>query len=278
RASRDRLEKLEQELANVKAQADALRGQWQTEKQKVQQVRELREQIEQTKVQIEQAEREYKLEEAAKLRYQKLRDLETRLKAEEEAHGSQSVGGEQRLLKEEVDEEDIAEVVSRWTHIPVTRLLEGEVQKLLRLSEELHKRVVGQNEAVDAVADAVVRARSGLKDPNRPVGSFIFLGPTGVGKTELARALAEFLFDDERAMIRIDMSEYQEKHTVARLIGAPPGYVGFEEGGQLTEAVRRRPYCVILFDEIEKAHHDVFNVLLQILDDGRLTDGQGRTV
>jgi ATP-dependent Clp protease ATP-binding subunit ClpB len=177
-----------------------------------------------------------------------------------------------------VDEEDIAEVVSRWTHIPVSKLLEGEVEKLLRLSEELHKRVVGQDEAVDAVADAVVRARSGLKDPNRPIGSFIFLGPTGVGKTELARALAEFLFDDERAMVRIDMSEYQEKHTVARLIGAPPGYVGFEEGGQLTEAVRRRPYCVLLFDEIEKAHHDVFNVLLQLLDDGRLTDGQGRTV
>jgi ATP-dependent Clp protease ATP-binding subunit ClpB len=275
-ASRDRLAKLEQELANVKAQADALRAQWQAEKQKVQQLRELREQIEHTKVQIEQAERQYNLEEAAKLRYGKLRELEARLKAEEELMNSTK--GANPLLKEEVDEEDIAEVVSRWTHIPVTRLLEGEVQKLLRLSDELHKRVVGQNEAVDAVADAVVRARSGLKDPNRPVGSFIFLGPTGVGKTELARALAEFLFDDERAMVRIDMSEYQEKHTVARLIGAPPGYVGFEEGGQLTEAVRRRPYCVILFDEIEKAHHDVFNVLLQILDDGRLTDGQGRTV
>ena len=183
-----------------------------------------------------------------------------------------------RLIKEEVDEEDIAEVVSRWTGVPVTKLLEGEMQKLLHLEDELHQRVIGQDEAVTAVAEAVIRARSGLKDPNRPIGSFIFLGPTGVGKTELARALAEFLFDDEHAMIRIDMSEYQEKHTVARLIGAPPGYVGYEEGGQLTEAVRRRPYAVVLFDEIEKAHHDVFNVMLQVLDDGRLTDGQGRTV
>ncbi|MCI0457593.1 MAG: AAA family ATPase, partial [Gemmataceae bacterium] len=273
-ASRDRLAKLEKELADLKAHADALRGQWQAEKQKVQQLRELREQIEQTKIQIEQAERQYDLNRAAELRYGKLHELERRLKAAEETHGSEAGA----LIKEEVDEEDIAEVVARWTHIPVSRLLEGEVQKLLRLGEELHQRVVGQDEAVGAVADAVVRARSGLKDPNRPIGSFIFLGPTGVGKTELARALAEFLFDDERAMIRIDMSEYQEKHTVARLIGAPPGYVGFEEGGQLTEAVRRRPYCVVLFDEIEKAHHDVFNVLLQILDDGRLTDGQGRTV
>jgi ATP-dependent Clp protease ATP-binding subunit ClpB len=275
-ASRDRLERLERELADVKAQADALRAQWQAEKQKVQQLRELREQIEQTKVQIEQAEREYDLNRAAELRYGKLHELERRLKAEEELMSG--ARGANPLLKEEVDEEDIAEVVSRWTHIPVTRLLEGEVQKLLRLPDELHKRVVGQDEAVDAVAAAVLRARSGLKDPNRPIGSFLFLGPTGVGKTELARALAELLFDDERALVRIDMSEYQEKHTVARLIGAPPGYVGFEEGGQLTEAVRRRPYCVILFDEIEKAHHDVFNVLLQILDDGRLTDGQGRTV
>jgi ATP-dependent Clp protease ATP-binding subunit ClpB len=202
--------------------------------------------------------------------------LENQLKtASEEFARSQAASA---LIKEEVDEEDIAQVVSRWTGIPISRLLEGEVQKLLHLAAELHKRVVGQEEAVQAVEDAVLRARSGLKDPNRPIGSFIFLGPTGVGKTELARALAEFLFDDEHAMVRIDMSEYQEKHTVARLIGAPPGYVGFEEGGQLTEAVRRRPYCVVLFDEIEKAHHDVFNVMLQVLDDGRLTDGQGRTV
>ena len=213
---------------------------------------------------------------ASELLHGQLHALETKLKAEEEQLASKQ--GTARLVKQEVDAEDIAEVVSRWTGIPVSKILEGEIQKLLHLEEELHKRVIGQDEAVTAVAEAVVRARSGLKDPNRPIGSFIFLGPTGVGKTELARALAEFLFDDERSMIRIDMSEYQEKHTVARLIGAPPGYVGFEEGGQLTEAVRRRPYCVILFDEIEKAHQDVFNVLLQILDDGRLTDGQGRTV
>src|SRR5262245_47511428 len=230
-ASRDRLERLERELADVKAQADALRAQWQAEKQKVDQLRTLREQIEQTKVQIEQAEREYDLNRAAQLRYGTLNELERRLKAEEEMMGG--TRGANPLLKEEVDEEDIAEVVSRWTHIPVTRLLEGEVQKLLHLEGELHKRVIGQDEAVTAVAEAVVRARSGLKDPNRPIGSFLFLGPTGVGKTELARALAEFLFDDERAMVRIDMSEYQEKHTVARLLGAPPGYIGFEEGGQL---------------------------------------------
>jgi ATP-dependent Clp protease ATP-binding subunit ClpB len=274
-ASKERLSKLEKELADLKAEGDALKARWQAEKQAVQQLRNLREQIEQTKTDIELAERQYDLNRAAELKYGKLLTLERQLKAEEERLAQQQ--GE-RLIKEEVDEEDIAEVVSRWTHIPVSKLLEGEVQKLLHLEEELHRRVVGQDEAVTAVAEAVVRARSGLKDPKRPIGSFIFLGPTGVGKTELARALAEFLFDDERAMIRIDMSEYQEKHTVARLIGAPPGYVGYEEGGQLTEAVRRRPYCVILFDEIEKAHHDVFNVLLQLLDDGRLTDGQGRTV
>ena len=256
--------------------ADALRARWQTEKQNIQQLRSLREQIEQTKIEIEQAERQYDLNRAAELKYGKLLALERQLKAEMDRLAQQD--GASRLIKEEVDEEDIAEVVSRWTHIPVSKLLEGEVEKLLHLDEELHRRVIGQDEAVEAVAQAVIRARSGLKDPNRPIGSFIFLGPTGVGKTELARALAEFLFDDERAMVRIDMSEYQEKHTVARLIGAPPGYVGYEEGGQLTEAVRRRPYCVILFDEIEKAHHDVFNVLLQLLDDGRLTDGQGRTV
>jgi len=275
-ASHDRLHKLEKELAELKSEADALRAQWQAEKGKVQELRQLREQIEQTKVEVDQAERQYDLNKAAELKYGKLHELERRLKAEED--NLTATKGPQRLIKEEVDEEDIAEVISRWTKIPVSKLLEGEVEKLLHLSEELHQRVVGQDEAVDAVADAVVRARSGLKDPHRPIGSFIFLGPTGVGKTELARALAEFLFDDERAMIRIDMSEYQERHTVARLVGAPPGYIGYEEGGQLTEAVRRRPYCVLLFDEIEKAHADVFNVLLQLLDDGRLTDGQGRTV
>jgi len=275
-ASRERLAKLEKELADLKAEADALKAQWQAEKEAVQRLRTLREQIEQTKHLIEVAERAYDLNKVAELKYGRLVELERQLKAEQDALEARQ--GQVRLIKEEVDEEDIAEVVSRWTGIPVAKLLEGELQKLLHLEDELHKRVVGQDEAVKAVAEAVLRARSGLKDPNRPIGSFIFLGPTGVGKTELARALAEFLFDDERAMIRIDMSEYQEKHTVARLIGAPPGYVGFEEGGQLTEAVRRRPYSVILFDEIEKAHHDVFNVMLQILDDGRLTDGQGRTV
>jgi ATP-dependent Clp protease ATP-binding subunit ClpB len=275
-ASKERLERLEGELANLKAQADALKAQWQAEKESVQRLRGIREQIEQTKIEVEQAERQYDLNRAAELRYGRLAGLERQLREDEERLTSKQ--GADRLIKEEVDEEDIAEMVSRWTGIPVSKLLEGEIQKLLHLEEELHKRVVGQDEAVTAVSEAVVRARSGLKDPNRPIGSFIFLGPTGVGKTELARALAEFLFDDERAMIRIDMSEYQERHTVARLIGAPPGYVGYDEGGQLTEAVRRRPYCVILFDEIEKAHHDVFNVMLQILDDGRLTDGHGRTV
>jgi ATP-dependent Clp protease ATP-binding subunit ClpB len=242
----------------------------------VQKLRDLREQIDTTKTAIERAEREYDLNRAAELKYGKLNELDRALAdAEKDLSGTQ---GGSRLIKEEVDEEDIAAVVSRWTGVPVTRLLEGEKQKLLHLGDELHRRVIGQDEAVTAVAEAVLRARSGLKDPQRPVGSFIFLGPTGVGKTELARALAECLFDDERALIRIDMSEYQEKHTVARLIGAPPGYVGHEEGGQLTEAVRRRPYAVLLFDEIEKAHNDVFNVLLQVLDDGRLTDGQGRVV
>jgi ATP-dependent Clp protease ATP-binding subunit ClpB len=281
-ASRERLAKLEKELADLKSQANQLRAQWQAEKEAVQKLRALREQIDQLKVEIEQAEQRYRRGEnvdpalIGKMRYEQLPALEKKLKAEEEALAAKQ--GQSKLLKEEVDEEDIAEVVSRWTHIPVSKLLEGEIQKLLHLEEELHQRVIGQDEAVTAVAEAVLRARSGLKDPNRPIGSFIFLGPTGVGKTELARALAEFLFDDERALIRIDMSEYQEKHTVARLLGAPPGYIGYEEGGQLTEAVRRRPYCVILFDEIEKAHPDVFNVLLQLLDDGRLTDGQGRTV
>ena len=275
-ASRERLARIEKELADLRAESDALKAKWQAEKQAVQRLRSLREKIEQVKVQIEQAERQYDLNRVAELKYGTLVQLENQLKTESAQFAKKQAGTP--LIKEEVDEQDIAEVVSRWTSIPVAKLMEGEVQKLLRLEEVLHERVIGQDEAVTAVAEAVVRARSGLKDPNRPVGSFIFLGPTGVGKTELARALAEFLFDDERAMIRIDMSEYQERHTVARLIGAPPGYVGFEEGGQLTEAVRRRPYCVILFDEIEKAHQDVFNVMLQILDDGRLTDGQGRTV
>jgi ATP-dependent Clp protease ATP-binding subunit ClpB len=275
-ASRDRLEKLERELANLKEESSALQAQWQREKAVVQKLRDLREQLERTRAELEQAERNYDLNKAAELRYGRIRELETLIHQEEERLHAQNAGN--RLLKEEVDEQDIADVVSRWTGIPVSKLLEGEMQKLLHLEEELHQRVIGQEEAVKAVSEAVIRARSGLKDPRRPIGSFIFLGPTGVGKTELARALAEYLFDDEHNMIRIDMSEYQEKHTVARLIGAPPGYVGFEEGGQLTEAVRRKPYSVVLFDEIEKAHHDVFNVMLQILDDGRLTDGQGRTV
>jgi len=273
-ASKQRLEKLEKELAELHEQTDALRARWQSEKDAVVQTRELREQIEQTKVEIDRATQAADYAKASELKYGRLADLERRLHEKEAAIGA----AQSRLLKEEVDEEDIAAVVSRWTGIPVSKLLEGEVQKLLHLEEELHKRVIGQDEAVTAVAEAIVRARSGLGDPNRPLGSFLFLGPTGVGKTELARALATFLFDDERAMVRIDMSEYGEKHSVARLLGAPPGYVGYDEGGQLTEAVRRRPFSVLLFDEIEKAHHDVFNVFLQILDDGRLTDGQGRTV
>jgi ATP-dependent Clp protease ATP-binding subunit ClpB len=273
--SKDRLAKLEKELANDKADADALKARWQAEKSDVDKVRQVREQIEDVKRQVELAERNYDLNRAAELKYGKLPDLQKQLAGLETAQDS---GTGQRLLKEEVGEEDIAAVVSRWTGVPVTKLLSGEKDKLLHLEDELHRRVIGQDEAVTAVAEAVVRARSGMNDPNRPIGSFIFLGPTGVGKTELARALAEFLFDDEKAMVRLDMSEYQEKHTVSRLVGAPPGYVGYDEGGQLTEAVRRRPYCVILFDEVEKAHPDVFNVLLQVLDDGRLTDSQGRVV
>ncbi|HXG13331.1 MAG TPA: ATP-dependent chaperone ClpB [Gemmataceae bacterium] len=275
-ASKERLARLEKEIADLRSEYDALMAQWKQEKEGVLKLGELREKIEQARRELDEAQRAGDFNRASELKYGILPDLERQVKVLELAHSGGL--GNRRLVKEEVTEEDIAEVVSRWTGIPVAKLLEGEKEKLLHLDEELHKRVVGQDEAVTAVAEAVVRARSGLKDPNRPIGSFIFLGPTGVGKTELARALAEVLFDDERAMIRIDMSEYQEKHTVARLIGAPPGYVGFEEGGQLTEAVRRKPYSVILFDEIEKAHHDVFNVLLQILDDGRLTDGQGRTV
>ena len=268
-ASRERLTKLEKELAELKTGSATLRAQWQNDQEALKRQRELRAKIEQVKIDIEQAERAYDLNKAAELKYGTLTALEKQL-----AGGNH----ETTLLKEEVDEEDIAQIVSRWTGIPLSKLLEGEIQKLTHLSDELHKRVIGQDEAVQAVADAVLRARGGLKDPKRPIGSFLFLGPTGVGKTELARTLAHFMFDDDRALIRIDMSEYQEKHTVSRLLGAPPGYIGYEEGGQLTEAVRRRPYCVVLLDEIEKAHHDVFHVLLQLLDDGRLTDSQGRTV
>ena len=275
-ASRARLEALEQELAEKRRDLESLKTHWEAEKASVGRLRSLRQQIEAVKQEIERAERSYDLNRVAELRYGELPRLERELQAEEEQLTNKQ--GESRLLKEEVDEEDIALVVSRWTGIPVSRLMEGELHKLLHLEDLLHERVVGQDEAVRAVADAVLRARSGIKDPNRPIGSFLFLGPTGVGKTELARALAATLFDDETNLIRIDMSEYMEKHTVARLIGAPPGYVGYEEGGQLTEAVRRKPYSVVLFDEIEKAHHDVFNVLLQVLDDGRLTDSQGRTV
>ena len=274
-ASKARLERIEREIAELRSNTDEIRARWDAEKDGVQRLRGLRQQIDATKTEIEQAERQYDLNRAAELRYGKLADLERRF---HDGEATIANDGKPRLLKEEVDESDIADVVSRWTGIPAGKLLEGEMRKLLGLEDELHKRVIGQDEAVTAVAEAVIRARSGLSDPNRPIGSFIFLGPTGVGKTELARALAGYLFDDERAMVRIDMSEYGEKHSVSRLIGAPPGYVGYDEGGQLTEAVRRRPFSVVLFDEIEKAAPDVFNVFLQILDDGRLTDGQGRTI
>ncbi|MDP1767707.1 MAG: ATP-dependent chaperone ClpB [Nitrospirota bacterium] len=275
-ASQARLATLELELSEKQEERQALRTRWDSEKASVARLRKMREAMEEVKQSMERAERAYDLNRVAELRYGELPRLERELALEQEQLGQKQ--GESRLLKEEVDEDDIAAIVSRWTGIPVSRLVEGETEKLLKLGELLHQRVVGQNEAVDAVADAVLRARSGIKDPNRPIGSFLFLGPTGVGKTELARALAATLFDDDANLIRIDMSEYMEKHTVARLIGAPPGYIGYEEGGQLTEAVRRHPFSVILFDEIEKAHHDVFNVLLQVLDDGRLTDSQGRTV
>ena len=275
-ASKERLQALEKELAELKAQSAELTARWQAEQEAIRRVRSIKEQIDQIRVQIEEAERNYDLQKAAELKYGRLRQAEMELaQAEARLRELQAAGA---LLKEEVDAEEVAEVVSKWTGIPVSRLLEGEIEKLIHMEERLHQRVVGQDHAVRAVSAAIRRARAGLQDPNRPLGSFIFLGPTGVGKTELARALAEFLFDDERNLVRIDMSEYQERHTVARLIGAPPGYVGYEEGGQLTEAVRRRPYSVVLFDEIEKAHPEVFNVLLQVLDDGRLTDGHGRTV
>ena len=278
-ASKERLKTLEKELADLKSKRDTLQAQWQAERGGVESSRKVREEIEKIRQQIETAQRAYDLNKVAELQYGKLPELEKKLKdAETAGEEKKTKPGKARLVREEVTAEEVGEVVSRWTGIPVTRLLEGERDKLLRLDKILHERVIGQDEAVQAVADAVVRARSGLKDPKRPIGSFLFLGPTGVGKTELARALAATLFDSEDAMVRIDMSEYMEKHAVSRLIGAPPGYVGYEEGGQLTEAVRRRPYCVILFDEIEKAHADVFNTFLQILDDGRLTDSQGRTV
>jgi ATP-dependent Clp protease ATP-binding subunit ClpB len=275
-ASKQRLQALERQLAELAEQRNSLRARWEQEKAAIGRVRELKQKIEELRQEADRAERMADFEKAARLRYGEMVELQRQLdEANQRLNELQAQGA---LLKEEVDEEDIAEIVAKWTGIPVSRLMEGEIQKLLRIEENLHQRVVGQDEAIEAVANAIRRSRSGLSDPNRPIGSFIFLGPTGVGKTELARALAEFLFDDERALVRLDMSEYQERHTVARLIGAPPGYVGYEEGGQLTEIVRRRPYSVVLLDEIEKAHPDVFNVLLQVLDDGRLTDGQGRTV
>jgi ATP-dependent Clp protease ATP-binding subunit ClpB len=275
-ASAERLVRLENEMANLREQADSMMAQWNTEKEAITSIRERKEQLEALRSEADRAMRDGELTTASELRYGKIPEVERQIEeasnrlAEIQAHGA--------MLKEEVDPEDIAEVISRWTGIPVTRLMEGEVAKLVRMEDALHARVIGQDEAVRAVSNAIRRSRAGMSDPNRPIGSFLFMGPTGVGKTELARTLAEFLFDDDRAMIRIDMGEYQEKHTVSRLIGSPPGYVGYEEGGQLTEAVRRRPYAVVLLDEIEKAHSDVFNVLLQVLEDGRLTDGQGRTV
>jgi ATP-dependent Clp protease ATP-binding subunit ClpB len=274
--SRERLEALRKELADLRAQADAMMAQWEAERNAIRKLQSLREELEQVRREIEEAERNYDLNRAAELRHGKLPELERRLESEEERLSSKQGGTS--LLREEVTDDEIAQVVARWTGIPVARLVEGERDKLLRLDEVLHERVIGQDEAVQLVADAVIRARAGIKDPRRPIGSFIFLGPTGVGKTELSRALAGSLFDSEDNIVRLDMSEYQERHTVSRLVGAPPGYVGYDQGGQLTEAVRRKPYSVVLFDEIEKAHADVFNTLLQILDDGRLTDSRGRTV
>ncbi|HZD11389.1 MAG TPA: AAA family ATPase, partial [Candidatus Binatia bacterium] len=275
-ASKERLKTIEQEIAELSEEANALRARWEVEKEGIDQIQDIKEQIDDVRIQIERAERDMSLEEAARLRYGTLAELEQRLNQQEARLAE--LQGPDALLKEEVDAEEIAHVVSNWTGIPISKLMEGEVEKLLKMEDRLHRRVIGQDEAIHAVANAVRRARAGLQDRRRPIGSFIFLGPTGVGKTELARALAEFLFDDEDAMVRVDMSEYQERHTVSRLVGAPPGYVGYGEGGQLTEPVRRRPYSVVLLDEIEKAHPEIFNVLLQLLDDGRLTDAQGRTV
>jgi ATP-dependent Clp protease ATP-binding subunit ClpB len=275
-ASRERLESLDRELADLGEQSAGMKAHWQAEKEAITAIRDLKEQLEAARAEAERLERDGDLARAAEIRYGRVPSLEHQV--DEAGRRLDELQSTQKMLKEEVDEEDVAEVVSRWTGVPVAKLMEGEVHKLVRMEDELHRRVVGQHEAVEAVANAIRRSRSGLSDPHRPIGSFLFLGPTGVGKTELARTLAEFLFDDERAMVRIDMSEYMEKHSVSRLVGAPPGYVGYDEGGQLTEAVRRRPYCVVLLDEIEKAHPDVFNILLQVLDDGRLTDGQGRTV
>jgi ATP-dependent Clp protease ATP-binding subunit ClpB len=274
--SKQRLAAIEEELATLAEDRDAMVAHWQNEKDAITEIRELKERLENARNEAEKAEREGNLEQAAQLRYGTMRDLDAEIA--QKTQRLNELQSEQQMLKEEVDEEDVAEIVAKWTGIPVSRLMEGEMSKLVRMEEVLHARVIGQDDAVRAVANAIRRSRAGLSDPNRPIGSFLFLGPTGVGKTELARTLADFLFDDEKAMVRIDMSEYQEKHNVSRLVGAPPGYVGYEEGGQLTEAVRRRPYAVVLLDEIEKAHPDVFNVLLQLLDDGRLTDGQGRTV
>ena len=276
KASKERLEKLREELAALKEKDDQLKARWQNEKEIIQHIREIKAKIDQAKLEEEQAERSGDLERVAKIRYGTLIELQKELDAQNER--LQAMQRDQKMLKEEVDEEDVAEVVAKWSGVPVSRMLEGETEKLLQMEERLKQRVVGQDEAISLISNAIRRARAGLSDPNRPIGSFIFMGPTGVGKTELAKALAEFLFDDERAMVRMDMSEFMERHSIARLIGAPPGYVGYEEGGFLTEAVRRRPYTVVLFDEIEKAHNDVFNLLLQILDDGRLTDGHGRTV
>jgi ATP-dependent Clp protease ATP-binding subunit ClpB len=272
-ASAARRESLERELAELREQRDAMKAEWEAEKSAIDAISDLKTRLDEAQREAERAERETDLQRAAELRYGVIPELEQSLEAAE----SQS-GGDVRFFKEEVDDEDVAEVVAKWTGIPVSKLMEGEVEKLIHMEERLHERVVGQDEAVEAVSNALRRSRAGLQDPNRPIGTFLFLGPTGVGKTELARALAEFMFDSEQAIIRIDMSEYMEKHSVSRLVGAPPGYIGYDEGGQLTEAVRRRPYSVVLLDEIEKAHPDVFNVLLQVMDDGRLTDGQGRTV